>query len=357
MARLNKQISLGYNTEGKRIRKWIHADSEQELKRKETELLRRSGQELQSNETFGNYRKEWFDAYKASKSKSIQEQYTYAMKQLSVLDSKPLKNITRTDVQKIVNTFADRPSSAKLIAMTAKQILDSAAADNLIVPKLLKIDSPKSQKAEKRAFTSAEKTAVMNADLNPTERLFVDIEYYLGLRPGETRALTPRDFDLKNRTVRISKAAAAHTTGFIKETKTGETRTLPIPDALVAEIKAYNVQFRGFYYFTNKVGDLMNRSDYQQFSRCILRKINLALGGTSKLNLLNGMTMYTFRHNRATEIYYLPGVSTKKKAEYMGHSELMFLKTYSHLDNDQEAVELLRGCDKTVTDLPNCDNL
>ena len=55
------------------------------------------------------------------------------------------------------------------------------------------------------------------------------------------------------------------------------------------------------------------------------------------------MNFYTFRHNRATELYYLQGVSTKKKAEYMGHSELMFIKTYSHLDDSREAEELLRA--------------
>lgn len=358
MAKYSKQISLGFSPDGKRIRKWIHADSQQELKRKEKELLKHSDEELQSNMTFGVFAQQWYEAYKTNKSQSAQKLYAYALRQLKPLNNKRLRDITRTDIQKIVNEYFDRPHSAQVIAMTAMQILDAAAADNLIQPKYLRIDLPKKEKHEKRALTAAEREAVMKADLNPQERLFVDIELYLGLRPEETRALQPRDFDLTNRTVTISRASALHGHATIKTTKTGRTRTLPIPDILCAEIRAYNASFSGFYYFVDEEGVLFTQWRFQRFTKAIFKKINIALGGTDKLNLLNGMTMYTFRHNRATELYYLNGVSTKKKAEYMGHSEEMFIKTYSHLDDDREEIELLRtvsekldtsNCAKTVT--------
>ena len=342
MSKYSKQISLGFDAEGKRIRKRIYADSKQELQRKERELIKNIDAELQSNITWKQYSTEWFEAYKSHKSQATKELYTYALKKLDMLDNKRLKDITRTDVQKIINTFADRPHSAQMIAMTASQVLESAAADGLIQPKYFKFDLPKRIEQEKRALTDDEKKAVRAADLTPQERLFVDIEYYLGLRPEETRALQPRDFDLKKRTVSITKASALHGLAIIKGTKTGKTRVLPVPDVLLAEIKAYNASFSGFYYFVDDSGTLFSAWRYHRFCESIFAKINKALGGTDKLSLLNGMTMYTFRHNRATELYYLQGVSTKKKAEYMGHSEMMFLKTYSHLDNEKEELELLR---------------
>ena len=342
MSKYSKMLSLGYDSEGKRIRKRIYADSQKELQRKEREILKNLDAELQSNMTFGTYSKQWFETYKKPKSNATQELYTYTLKQLKPLDSKRLKDITRTDIQKIVNTFSDRPSSAQMIAITAKQILDAAAADSLIQPKYMKIELPKKGKSEKRAFTAAEKKAIKKVVLDPQERLFVDIELYLGLRPEETRALQPRDFDLSAKTVTISRASALHGGAIIKKTKTGRTRTIPVPDVLIAEIKAYNAHFNGFYYFTNEQGVLFTKSQYKTFVAHIFKAINIALGGNDKMNLLNGMSMYTFRHNRATELYYLNGVSTKKKAEYMGHSELMFLKTYSHLDDGKEEAELLR---------------
>jgi integrase len=342
MPKHRKQVSLGYNDEGKRIRKWVSADSKQELRRKEREILKNADAELQSSITFGVFAQQWYDAYKKSKSKATQNLYSYALRQLEPLNRKRIKDITRTDVQKIINTFADRPHSAHAIFMTASQILDVAAADGLITPKYLKLELPKKVRREKRALTAEEKKAVKAAKLNAQERLFVDIEFYLGLRPEETRALQPRDFDLKKRTVTISRASALHGNAIIKETKTGRTRTIPVPDVLIAEIKRYNASFSGFYYFVDESGTLFSSWRYHRFCESIFAKINTALGGADKLSLLNGMTMYTFRHNRATELYYLDGVSTKKKAEYMGHSELMFLKTYSHLDDEKEETELLR---------------
>lgn len=343
MSKYNKQISLGYNAEGKRIRKWIHANSEAELKRKEKEVLKNADSEMISNKTFGVYKKEWFKAYKENKSDATRLLYQYTTRQLSDLDGKRLKDITRTDIQKILNNYADKPTAAARIANTAKQIMESASADNLVPLKSWKFDLPKKQRAEKRAFTDAEKRAIKAAELTLQERLFVDIEYCLGLRPGETRALTPKDFDLKNKTVSITKAVALSGEPTVKGTKTGVSRVIPIPDALVKEIQAYNAHFRGFYYFVDKEGNLFTRSKYQRFIKGIFGKINTALGGNDSLDALNGMTLYTFRHNRATELYYLAGVSTKKKAEYMGHSEMMFIKTYSHLDDSKEAEDLLRA--------------
>lgn len=357
MSKYSRQVSLGFDSEGRRVRRWIHADSQQELKRKERELLQNSEQELLSRKRFGTFRAEWFEAYKSSLSVSMQSQYKYAMKRLAILDEKPLKKITKTDVQKILTEYSDRASSAKLIAMTAKQILESAAADNLIPPRMWVFDLTKREKPQKRALKPSEKEAVKAADLDPRERLFVDIELYLGLRPGETMALGPHSFDLEERTVLINKAVAANKdAGILKSTKTGVTRTLPVPDVLIAELKAYNAKFRGFYYFVDEEGNFWKKGQYQGFAGRVLKKINRALGGNSNINLLDGMTMYTFRHNRATEIYYLPGVSMKKKAEYMGHSELVFIKTYSHLDNSKEETELLRGGvpdqqEKSVTNL------
>lgn len=299
-------------------------------------------QELQSNIRFGEYAQRWFEAYKAQLSSASHHIYKYALRCLKPLNNCRIKDIKRTDIQRIINEYSDRPNSALMISMTARQIMESAMADNLIIPSYMKFALPKRQKREKRALTGAEKQAVKSAELTPQERLFVDIELYLGLRPEETRALQPRDFDLKARTVSITKASALHGEAEIKGTKTGRTRTIPVPDVLCAEIRAYNASFSGFYYFVDERGRLFSSWKYERFTRSIFKKINEALGGNDKMNLLDGMTMYTFRHNRATELYYLDGISTKKKAEYMGHSEEMFLKTYSHLDNAKEDEELLR---------------
>ena len=68
-------------------------------------------------------------------------------------------------------------------------------------------------------------------------------------------------------------------------------------------------------------------------------------------------TLYSFRHRRATDLYYLTqqvgsGVTTKYAASILGHSELVFLKTYSHVDMDQESKNIYKNFNfKSVTNL------
>lgn len=76
-----------------------------------------------------------------------------------------------------------------------------------------------------------------------------------------------------------------------------------------------------------------------------LREIT-ALGGTENMNVLNGITLYSFRHTYATTTLYYKGVvaghiSTKKAAQIMGHSEQIFLSRYTHISDAHENPDYL----------------
>lgn len=338
MAKYNKQISLGYDDNGKRIRKWIHAESKQELKRRERELLMNADDELRSNLTFGVFAQSWFEAYKSNKSERTQAHYKSMLKHCSALSNKRLKSIRHTDLQRVVTAHSDRPVMAQRIAGTLKQIMEAAMADGLVSPMHIRLEVPKTQKSKKRALTKKEKNAIREAELPPMERLMLDFVFYLGLRPQEMRALARSDFNWTDNTVTVSKAVSdVLNVATLKGTKTGAVRILPLPAVLVSEIKQYLSVNKQIYLFTNDKGELLTRYQYDLINARIFDAVFRALG-----HRVTDLTFYTLRHNRATELYYLDGVSTKKKAEYMGHSELMFLKTYSHLDDAREETELLR---------------
>lgn len=334
----NKQVSVGYNADGKRIRKWIHADSKQELKRKETELFKNVREELYGSKTFGVYAQEWFQAYKSGKSINTQKHYKSMLRYLKSLDNKPLKRVTNTDLQRIITANSKHPTTAQRLAGTMQQIMESAMADNLIPPTHIRLEVPKPSRPKTRALSGKEKEAIKAAELPAMERLMLDMVFYLGLRPQEMRAIAVSDFDWKDLTVTISKAVFDADTGAkIKGTKTGVVRILPLPPVLVAEIRDYLKGHSNIYLFVDDTGQLLSRGRFARITQTIFE------GVAAKLEYqVTGLTWYTLRHNRATELYYLPGISTKKKAEYMGHSEMMFLRTYSHLDDSKEELELLR---------------
>lgn len=343
MAKYEKQISLGYDQDGKRIRKWVRADTKAEFDRRMKELLR-SEDIGYSNITVKEYADKWLDVYKAHVEAATRADYVKCLKKLEPIYGRRMKDVKRIDLQEILNRYWDRPVWCRHIYTVIRMLFQTAMDDGLIPVFSLNLKRPKIIKQEKRALTEYEVKCFHAADLDEMQRLFVDIEFYLGLRPEETRALCRSDFDWKNNFVTISKAHVLVGTGYeIKGTKTGKSRKLPMPDILAEEIRKYLAANPSFYLFVNKDGDLFSRMQTQYFNDKIFKKINEALGGNNDIDARNGWTMYTFRHNRATQLYYLNGISNKKKAEYMGHSEEMFLRTYSHLDDSKEDVEILRG--------------
>lgn len=346
MSKYSKQISLGYNAEGKRVRKRIYANSEAELKRIERKTLQESESHLLENMRFGKYKDHWFETYKVNKETRTKEYYKSGLKKLSDLDGMELKNIRRSNLQQILADNWEHPRTCKKLKGIIQQIFRSAMADGLILMNPAEaLDIPKQQKTEKRILTEAEKKAITKAELPPAEKLFLDLIRQLGLRPEEARALTRSSIDFKGKTLTIDRASIfAVNAPELKGVKNGKPRTIPLPESLVRSLRRY-VKGCDFLLFTDSKGNLMSKTVYRAFSKRIFDAINKQLGGNEKINVLNGMTFYTMRHTKGTELYYLTQsakISTKLAAAYMGHSEMVFLSTYSHIDEKKEQIELLR---------------
>lgn len=328
----SKKISLGYAPDGRRIRKTVHGNSNAELQRniaKEYALF-----EQQINPTdisFGKYKEKWFETYKAKKSDNTKQMYKYALQKTDSLDMVRMRKITKTDLQAIVNDYDGR--TAQILVMTINQICHAAHEDGILV-KEIHLSQADYKAAEKRILTEEELQKVKDADLDPDERLFVDILRIFGLRPGEALALRYTDFDFKKKVLHIRNSLAFNgNSPVLKTTKTDICRELPLPDSFMPKIKKYFEENRSFYLFHKGDNSLMTKSSYRRFSERILRKIDI-----------DDITFYSFRHTRATELYYecqKGTISTKKAAALMGHSEQIFLCTYSHIDDSKENLQSL----------------
>ena len=344
----NKNISLGYDLSGKRIRKWIHADTLRELNEKIDALkIQQKFTPNTSEVTFGKYAQEWFQAYKSNRSARTVEMYQYALRKCLDLDKIRLKSVTKTACQQVVNAVWKTPKTAKIVRDTMYQIFKAAVADGILIRNPAEdLNLPDQKKKEKHLLTDKELKAIKKADLEPMDRMFVTVLQVFGLRPAEALALQPMDFDLKEKILTVNKAVELRNDNksSIKSTKTGAVRKIPIPDAVIPKLKAYFKENPGFLLFYKQDKGIRTKSAYRRMTERIMSKINEALGGDENLSLVTGITMYSFRHYRATEWYYLcqKGViSTKKAAEMLGHSEEMFIRVYSHIDEKKEKVAKL----------------
>lgn len=336
----SKQISLGYDPmTGKRIRKRVYADSKAGLRQAEHELIKEYAKRGNpSNMLYKDYEDLWWQANCSHLTPKTQSGYQDLLKKMEPLHNRKMSQIIRTDLQQILSDCWDRPVLCNKLASMMSNIWRNAAQDGVVEKNIAeKLKRPKRAAPVRRALTEAEMSAIKVADFTPEERLLVDILLQFGLRPGEALALDLRSFNRQDRTLTINKALTHDgTRPVIKSTKTGVTRTLPVPDSFWPKLPK-----KAMYLFQNEDGSLYSRGQVLNISNHIRLKINKAMGGSYYFRVTD-MSLYTFRHNKASQLYYLPGVSLKKKAEYMGHSEMMFIRTYSHLIDAKEDTEALR---------------
>lgn len=338
------RISLGYDTEGNRIRKTVHGNTKFELERNRAKILAESAVLHNPSEiTFGRYYEKWFEAYKSHKSLNTQKMYEYIFSCLGSIKNIKIKDVKRSDLQLIVNEYWNRPTSAKQLVMGLKAVFKMAVADGIIISNPAEgLSKPKLVKTEKRILRPAELAAIKTCGLDDMERTFVNVLFYFGLRPGEALALMKKDFDFAAKTLTVSKAVTFDVNQpILKGTKTDNVRTLPIPDAVCNQLRQYIKDCHCPHLFHKQDNEMITKSSYIKMWNRIKREINSALGGDSTFDLLDGLSPYTFRRNFATNLYY-SNVSIKKAAQLMGHADTkMIMEVYAQIDDSREDLEAL----------------
>ena len=350
----NKQRSFGRDINGKRIVKWFHADTLADLDRQVFEYKQKLMLAPQyKNYSFKQYADLWFDTHKHNQSKQTQDMYKNALKKCKKIYSIPLENVSHTICQNLISDVWSTPSVAKNVASTLRQIFKAAVMDGVLARNPAeKLSIPKKPKAKFHLLTDKELEALKKAKLSEQERMFVTLLRTFGLRPGEALALTVSDFDS---VVHINKSLEmpSDNSSKIKETKNLLKRDIPIPSELKPVLVSYIANLKGFMLFTNKYGKMHTKSSYRRMSERILKAWNVALGGDDNFNRVSQITMYSFRHKRATELFYLTQkgvISILQASQLMGHSVNMFLNTYSHIDESKEnLLSIYDDCDLSVT--------
>ena len=339
-AKYNTLLSLGYDANGRQIRKRITAKTKTDFDKKIFDAKKEF--ELTKNPTnikFKDYAAKYVDVYKSMKSKRTYDDAKIMLNKFYLIDNFELKKIKQTDLQQIINDNKEFPRTCQLMRGLLKQIFDAAIDDGIIVRSpAVKLSLPKYIKNEKRALSINETIAVKNVQLEPLYSFFLKTIYYFGLRPGEALGLMKSDFNFDKKELTISRSLAFDkNNGYIKPTKTYAIRILPIPDVQIHPLMSFLSTVDNLYVFTEN-GALFTKSKYRYMWKIIKKEINKEMGGDHNLDLVHDLTPYIFRHNYATLLYY-SNISIKQAAKLMGHNDTaMIMKVYAHIDESKENV-------------------
>lgn len=341
--RYSTNVTLGTNPDGSRNRKAIYAHSIAELERKKTEIMlsKMTGYKP-TNQSFREYTGAWLDTYKSNRRTNTRVMYERVLRThiLPEIGDCPLKDVSSTLLQQLINSRADRPRTCEIIRLTLRQIVRRAYNDGLIAKDVtFDLTVPKRTKREKRALYPHEKAALGRADLDSTERCLVNLLYACGLRREELLGLQIGDIKRKEHTLTVSRVVVFDIDGLpiVEECTKSESgkRTVPIPAEIYQNIVlpyiTPDIWNSNTFLFRMKNGKPLSKSSYRRTWERIVRKLNEVSDEP-----IVGLTAYTFRHNYATNLYY-SNISLKKAADLMGHTDTkLIMEVYAHLDETRE---------------------
>ena len=331
-------VALGYDENGKRVTKWLYARTIAELERKILEVKTdiATGRDMLNGDVlFGDYAEMWLKTYKANRGVNTVAMYRNLIERRFLpLYGLKVRDIRSTHLQALINDCGALPRTCEQMRMTLRQIFKQAIEDDIITKNpAASLELPRHVKKEKRALTADEKAAVAAADLNERERAFVMIAFGCGLRPGELYALTWQDIDFKNAVINVNKSIVfeGHTRPRLTFPKTNKSiRAVDAPKSVINALKAYRATTIAPKLFSGKDGEYKSLNGYQCEWNRIKKKIEKALGHETDLS------MYCFRHNYASELYYAD-ISLKEAQRLMGHNSFkMIMEVYAHLDAQKE---------------------
>lgn len=267
------------------------------------------------------------------------------------LGSRPLAQITRTDVQGFVRNLERAglaPNTVEAIYRRLVSILEAAVHDRVIAHSpAVKIQLPKKGKRASDFVVVLPMADVERlADtVPPWLRAFVWTIATAGLRPGETAGLTVERVDFMRREIVVDRqmlTAIGEPTQLGPVKTDASIRTVPIPDALVVELNRHmaehppvEIEPGATLIFTNRDGRPLRRN-VLGYSWDQARE-SLGLPEEAR-------GWHTLRHTYASALIHA-GLSVRAVQARLGHaSATETLDTYSHLwpdsdDDTRAAVE------------------
>ena len=253
--------------------------------------------------------------------------------------SRSISSITRAEFKNWVNEGKSltgnlvSPSRIRQAVVLLNLILEHSVDMGLIsknpIGKTRGIIPRVSQKKARKALEMDELLKL--ADFCGAYRLMILVAGFLGLRWAELIALTPKDFDLKERVIHINKSLTEAKGGLqAVGTKSGNSRVLPIPDFLINELRPVLIATpEGVSVFRSTRGGNLRKSN---FSRRVFQP-------AVKLAGLSNVTFHELRHTAISQ-QLSGGADVVSVSKVAGHSSPeITLRVYAHeLDRSKDLI-------------------
>lgn len=355
-------VSVGFDGNGKHIRKYTTFTPSPDLSEKEADELAKveygkfkdsvnGNQKFSPNMKFSELARIYFEDFAPNKLR-VSTRYNYKIAVDThinpVFGNKKLKEIRTADITRFLLGLNLKSSSARKIKIVMSSILTYAVSQEVLNknPCREAIYKPSEDDEEdnvvEKVFTIEEMQTIMKLTENySTFNTIIRLLFASGMRSGECLGLRWQCIDFVNKKIRINKTLVyADNIWSLGPPKTkGSKRNVGIDDGIISLLKKHkeeqnkqksicgNSWGQPDLVFTSCTGNYYDRSLLnQQFDR-FLRKNNLP-----------DNPVHSIRHSVASSMLHM-NMSMSKVAKQLGNSEQVCDKVYSHfLKETQESV-------------------
>ena len=301
--------------------------SEKEAYEELQEKIREKLEDKVELKTIGYYKNEFLEIKKNTVSINTLESYKKCLKLLD--DNTNISDIKKIEYEKKLIEYREiySPNHVKLIKTIFNIFFKFiktyyVPTFNINLEYTLSKEDKFKEKQKIKYIETNKIQEVLESITHPITKDFVTVQLLTGLRAGELLAITPKDIDIKNKTLSVNKTK--HPSGIFTSPKTlSSIRTIEINDATLDILIRYT-SFSETVFDTNLA--ILNRN---------LRKINL--------------TTHMFRHTHVA-LLIEAGVPIKVISERLGHSKIdTTLDIYTHVTENMK-LDLRTKLDKLCAD-------
>lgn len=353
-------LSLGYDGEGKRIRKTVYKSTKNEV----AEELRKLQAEHDAGRlvdaeglTTGEYLAKWLAGASGGVGETTWERYRHAveLRLVSALGKVPLHKLRPLHVEQAYNSM--RATETAATCRAAGVVLGIAlrhAVRLKLIPSNPAADVRKVKSVAKEMLYLTAEQAKRFLDAARASRLhplFV-LAVATGMRQGELLALTWGDIDFEKGTLDVRRALTQRKGELVtKEPKSRSSRrTITLPrfaHVALQDLRADTLRHGRISapVFCTRTGGYLDKKNVWRSFKVIVKAVNAKAEKASGADKIpDGLRFHDLRHTHATGLI-AGGASIKAVSRRLGHADVAItLRVYAHcLPDDDEKLATHAG--------------
>ncbi len=326
---------------------FIYGNTPEEVEIKYTEMkyMHHKGYNVNDNPNMEDFMVLWFKTYKKGKG-AIETQNMYRncinTHINPALGSYKVKEVTGTQVQKLLNSITSSKSLAHKVRITLNQIFKQAIGDRLITfnpvnnSKIIASDNPK-----RVCLTPTQRELMLHILKDHKTYPLILTILYSGMRMGEALALLRKDIDFEEGIIKVTKAHEYdHYQPKTKDPKTQKGfREIPMPDILYVYLERYlKNDKKSLYVFPGLRGGPMGLTEMKRIWKKANDLIKAWFKNKDNANMMEHefhLTFRALRHTYCTGLFDA-GIDEVSASELMGHDVNIMREIYTHIQGTRK---------------------